>query len=298
MSRKELRTRRDVAEDFDVVKIHLYWLLTGSITSLTSFRSRWTPDPSMDKFLLLQVRNPDDAMRDQEVACFARALQCEPDQIRVYDLLSGVPTVAQLDEVDVVLLGGSGDHSVAKGGDWLPPALDAMRELYEVSKPTFASCWGFQAMARALGGEVITDMQRAELGSVEVRLTEAGRNDPLFGPLGDRFLAPMGHQDCVVRLPPQAVRLASSVKIENQAFRIPGKPIYCTQFHPELNRKAFVERVYAYPQYVESISGDSLSEFVEKCQETFATDQLLSRFMDQLRTGSTQSRSIDATESR
>jgi GMP synthase (glutamine-hydrolysing) len=185
----------------------------------------------------------------------------------------------------VVLLGGSGDYSVAQGGDWLPPALEAMRELYNLGKPTFASCWGFQAMARAIGGEVITDMQRAELGSVEVWLTEAGRDDPLFRPLGDRFLAPMGHQDCVVRLPPQAIRLASSAKIENQAFRIRGKPIYCTQFHPELNREAFLERVYAYPQYVEAISGDSMDAFIEKCQETDATNQLLSRFIDQLRTG-------------
>ena len=75
----------------------------------------------METFLLLQVRNPDDAMREQEIACFARALKSEPRQIRVFDLLSGVPSVAQLDEVDVVLLGGSGDYSVAQGGEWLPP---------------------------------------------------------------------------------------------------------------------------------------------------------------------------------
>jgi GMP synthase (glutamine-hydrolysing) len=237
----------------------------------------------MDKFLLLQVRNPDDPMRTQEVQCFAKALGCQPDQIRVFDLLAGVPTVKQLDQVDVVLLGGSGDYSVAEGGDWLEVALEAMRELYELSKPTFASCWGFQAMARALGGEVVTDRARAELGTVEVQLTEAGRDDRLFGPLGDRFLAPMGHQDCVVRLPAGAERLAFSEKVQNQAFRIPGKPIYATQFHPELDRAALIERVYAYPQYVESISGDTVDQFAEKCQETEATNQLLGRFMDQLR---------------
>jgi GMP synthase (glutamine-hydrolysing) len=195
-----------------------------------------------------------------------------------------VPTVGQLDEVDVVLLGGSGDYSVAKGGQWLPAALAAMRELYELSKPTFASCWGFQAMALALGGEVITDLSRAELGSIEVRLTEAGRDDPLFAPLGDTFLAPMGHQDCVVRLPEGAVLLASSEKVENQAFRFPDKPIYCTQFHPELNRDAFVQRVRAYPQYVETITGEPIEEFARRCRETKATSQLLGRFVQQLRT--------------
>ena len=146
----------------------------------------------MDTFLLLQVRNADDPMRQQEVECFARALQCDVDQIRVYDLLSGVPTLDLLDHVDVVLLGGSGDYSVAEGGDWLPPVLESMRALFDLSKPTFASCWGFQALAKAMGGNVVTDMSRAELGTVEVFLTDEGLADPLFAPLGDRFLAPHG----------------------------------------------------------------------------------------------------------
>jgi GMP synthase (glutamine-hydrolysing) len=240
----------------------------------------------MDKFLLLQIRDSDDPMREQEVGCFARALECKAEQIAVYDLLSGVPTLQELDRVDLVLLGGSGNYSVAEGGDWLPPALEAMRELYEIGKPTFASCWGFQAMAKALGGEVVTDRAHAELGSIEVRLTPDGCSDPIFAPLGDRFLAPMGHQDCVLRLPPQAILLASSERVQNQAFRVVGKPIYGTQFHPELNRAAFIERVHAYPQYVESITGDPLDVFEGKCQETPATDRLLQRFMQQLRTAS------------
>ncbi|QEF97941.1 GMP synthase [glutamine-hydrolyzing] [Stieleria maiorica] len=241
----------------------------------------------MDRFLLLQIRNADDPMRTQEIECFARALQCDPSQIAVHDLLAGPPTVAQLDAVDVVLLGGSGDYSVAAGGEWLPPALAAMWELYELAKPTFASCWGFQAMAKALGGEVVTDASHAELGSIEVRLTQAGREDPLFGPLfgplGNRFLAPMGHQDCVVTLPPQAILLASSEKVQNQAFRVKDRPIYGTQFHPELDRHAFIQRVHAYPQYVESITGDPLDVFEAKVQDTPATDQLLRRFMQLLR---------------
>ena len=70
-----------------------------------------------------------------------------------------------------------------------------------MAKPAFASCWGFQALARALGGEVVTDLVRAEVGTFEIQLTAAGRSDPLFGPLGERFLAQLGHQDVVTRLP-------------------------------------------------------------------------------------------------
>ncbi len=231
------------------------------------------------RYLLLQVRNPDDPMREQEIGCFSRTLHCSPEQIRVVDLLSGVPTTRQLDDVDMVLLGGSGDYSVARGGEWLGMAMESMQELYEFAKPTFASCWGFQAMARAMGGEVVTDLSRAELGVVVAHLTDGGSTDPVFGPIGPEFEVAIGHQDMVVRLPDDAVRLASTDLVENQAFRFAGKPIYCTQFHPELDRKALLERVRAYPQYVERIAGVTMEQFCETCRDTPESGTLLPRFV-------------------
>jgi GMP synthase (glutamine-hydrolysing) len=231
------------------------------------------------RFLLLQARNPGDPMRSQEVRCFARALQCRIDQVQTYDLLAGVPSRRDLEGADIVLLGGSGDYSVAEGGPWLPRALAAMQELYEWSKPTFASCWGFQAIAKALGGEVVTDLARAELGTHDVQLTPEGQRDPLFAPLGKVFRAQMGHQDIVVRLPPRAVRLACSALVENQAFTFPDKPMYCTQFHPELNRNDVLERVEAYPQYIERVARVNIEEFIARVHDTPQTESLLPRFV-------------------
>ena len=230
--------------------------------------------------LLLQVRNPDDPMRDQEVRCFARALSCPVEAIQTHDLLRGPPTPKLLDRCDLVLLGGSGDYSVAAGGAWLEPVLEAMRELHHTGKPTFASCWGFQAMARALGGTVVTDLTRAELGTIPLELTEAGRSDPVFGVLPNRFPAHAGHQDIVDALPPDAVRLAEGPRTLNQAFTFPGKPIYCTQFHPELTRQAFLERLDQYPSYVERILGCSLEAFAKTVEETPEANRLLGRFVD------------------
>lgn len=233
------------------------------------------------RFLLLQVRNGDDPMRDQEVRCFARAFRCDTGQIQVLDLLRGAPTLDELRSCDAALLGGSGDYSVVEGGPWLAAALAAMRELVECSKPTFASCWGFQAMAKALGGEVVTDPSRAELGSVLVRQTEAAKSDPVFSNATEHFLAQMGHQDVVTKLPADAVLLASNDRVEHQAFRLKNKPIYCTQFHPELDRRALVERVEAYPQYVKQIAGVSVAQFeAEHCHETPTAEQLLRDFVD------------------
>ena len=231
------------------------------------------------RYLLMQVRKTDDPMRAQEIDCFARALRCSKEQIDVFDVLQGVPTRHQLDGVDLVLLGGSGDYSVAAGGDWLAAALEAMRELDERCKPTFASCWGFQAMARALGGQVVTDLTRAELGTERLHLTPAGRADPIFGSLPSSFVAPMGHQDIVDSLPGNAELLASTDLVTNQAFRIRGKPIYCTQFHPELTRAALLERVIAYPEYVQKIAGVPYEQFATGCVEVPEAGQLLPRFV-------------------
>jgi len=171
------------------------------------------------RFLLLQVRNPDDPMLRQEVRCFARSFACDESQIEVFDLLSGAPGPDALGRADVVLLGGSGDYSVARGGPWLAAALEAMAALYEAGKPTFASCWGFQAMARALGGQVVTDHARAEVGTVWLRLTDEGKRDPVFDHLEDRFQVLIGHEDIVTELPRGATLLASSERVENEALR-------------------------------------------------------------------------------
>ena len=231
------------------------------------------------RYLLLQVRNPDDPMRQQEVESFARALGAQADQIRVFDILRERLPKSKLDEGDMILLGGSGHYSAAGEGEWLEHALDSLRLVHAAAKPTFASCWGFQAMARALGGRVIHDLGRAELGTHRLFLTEAGKADPVFGPLGATFSGQMGHEDRVVELPPGAVLLASSERVENQAYKIDGLPIYCTQFHPELNCRDLLQRVAAYPQYIWRIAGMPPERFSEMIEETPETEALLQRFV-------------------
>ena len=140
------------------------------------------------RYLLLQTRNAGDAMAAQEVRCFARALNCDVSAIDVFDLLLAAPTALRLKQADMILLGGSGHYSAAGEGVWLERRLDAMREIHQLAKPTFASCWGFQAMARAMGGRCVNDLPNAEVGTIELQLTDAGREDPLFGQLPATFL--------------------------------------------------------------------------------------------------------------
>lgn len=241
--------------------------------------------PASFRILLVQVRNSDDPMKAQEVECFRSTLQCDRSQIGIFDLTAGTHfTRRQLDEYDLVVIGGSGDYSVADGGSWWPVAAENMKTLHSLSKPSFASCWGFQAMARALGGTVVTDLSRAEVGTIQVSVTPDARDDPVFGVAPAAMEVQSGHQDIVERLPPDAICLASSDLVTNQAMKFDGKPIYGTQFHPELNRQALIERVEAYPQYVEKIAGQTVETFIASCHETPDSAQLLRRFV-QLLTG-------------
>ena len=63
-------------------------------------------------------------------------------------------------------------------------------------------------------------MARAEVGTHEVVLTPAGREDPVFAHLRSSFKAQMGHEDLVETLPPHTTLLASTPRVVNQAYRV------------------------------------------------------------------------------
>ena len=68
-----------------------------------------------------------------------------------------------------------------------------------------------------------------------------------------------------------------------QAWTLPGKPIYCTQFHPELNLAQLLDRLRHYPKYIKRITGLDYDAFVEQmCTDSRETDGLLARFASQV----------------
>ncbi len=230
-------------------------------------------------FLLLQVRNSSDPMRQHEIQAFGAALPCDPQRITTADLLNEIPSHRMLDQTDVVLIGGSGDYSVTHEAVWLDRTYELIRELRQRCLPTFGSCWGFQAIAKAFGGRVVHDLARAELGTPEVVLTAAGRADPVFGPLGNSFMVPVGHEDTVVQMP-KCCSLLGQSSLAFHVLCVDDAPMYATQFHPELNRDGLLERVRRYPKYVEKILGLTFEEFCQRCEETPKMGEILPRFLE------------------
>ncbi|MBI1247725.1 type 1 glutamine amidotransferase [bacterium] len=233
---------------------------------------------SMLRYLLIQIRDADDSIRQQEIGCFAQALECPEEAIRVFDLLSQPLTEMHLDGIDMVMIGGAGRYSATSDASWIHVAMDSLRLLLESERPTFASCWGFQALARAAGGGVAHDLEHAELGTHQLQLTEAGRSDPIFSQLPETFDVYMGHEDRVTQLPPRTTLLASNDRVAQQAFRFDGLPVYCTQFHPELTLETLMQRIEAYPEYCERIAQIPFDIFRRQCHAASQSETLLKLF--------------------
>lgn len=217
--------------------------------------------------LLLQARLSDDPMREQEVECFVTQSGLPRESFTAWNLTEGSPSMREVRTHDAVMVGGSGDFYVSKRD--LPhfdPLLELLREIVEARHPTFASCFGYQCLVEALGGEILHDPMNIEVGTFELTLTEAGQGDPLLSTLPETFSAQMGHKDRATSHPPGLTNLAGSRRSPYQAFRIPDAPIWATQFHPELSGEANLAR---YRYYLNGYAGHLTKSEVQATFDRF-----------------------------
>ncbi|MFN2122149.1 MAG: type 1 glutamine amidotransferase [Candidatus Promineifilaceae bacterium] len=234
------------------------------------------------KILLLQARHIDDLARHEERQSFADRAGLALEQIVPFDLLEKAPTLAEIRRFDALMVGGSGAYSVSKND--LPnqdAVMATMAEVVEASHPTFASCYGFHLLVQALGGQVIHDPKCTEVGAFELTLSEYGRDDELFGYLPDAFLAQLGHKDRASRLPRGTLNLAFSTKAPYQALRVSGKPIWATQFHPELTVEDNLLRFSRYKHvYASLYSPPELQALIDGFRPSPDAEELIPRFLE------------------
>lgn len=231
------------------------------------------------RVLLLQARNTPD-MERQEQNCFLERCRLRPDQLKSVNVTRDPLSPALLDNVDAFMIGGAGEYSAQNDFPWTESLLDLIREARRRALPTFGSCWGHQVIARAFGGRVVRDSERAELGCGVVELTPAGREDPLFRRFPKRFKANMGHHDRVVELPEGAVELACNEQ-PYQSFRMKDEPIYGTQFHSELDADRERERLIVYREYYREDlpDDDTFQKVLDSLAATTEVDHLLYDFL-------------------
>src|SRR5659263_631497 len=108
------------------------------------------------------------------------------------------------------------------------PSVDPA--LFDAGVPVLGICYGFQAMARALGGEVGRTGTR-EYGSTTVAVRDTGVL--LTGSPATQAVW-MSHGDSVRRAPEGFTVLATSPGSPVAAFEDPVRRLYGMQWHPEV----------------------------------------------------------------
>jgi GMP synthase (glutamine-hydrolysing) len=128
------------------------------------------------------------------------------------------------DPVAVILSGGP-SSVYADGAPQVDPAL------FTTGVPTFGICYGFQAMAAALGGEV-KQTGLSEFGRTELRVTDI--TSALFAGTPDQQLVWMSHGDAVHTAPDGFSVVAVTDGAPVAAFEDRDRRLAGVQFHPEV----------------------------------------------------------------
>ena len=148
-----------------------------------------------------------------------------PHTMSVADMLAKNPAA-------IVLSGGPA--SVYEPG---APTLDPA--LLNAGVPVFGICYGFQAMAAALGGTVAHTGAR-EFGSTELRVEQSGA---LFGDTPTTQRVWMSHGDAVTLAPDGFNVLAASGGAPVAAFEDRSRRLAGVQFHPEVRHSDFGQAI-------------------------------------------------------
>ena len=131
--------------------------------------------------------------------------------------------IGELRPIGIIFTGGP--NSV-----YLEDAPHADPAVFETGIPVLGICYGIQAMAHALGGEIVTPHTR-EYGRTE---TFYDTSSPLFQGLPESGISWMSHTDYVARMPGEFRACARTASTPVAAMEWPERGLYGLQFHPEV----------------------------------------------------------------
>ncbi len=169
--------------------------------------------------------------RDAGPGVFADAVAAAGHELDVWHIAEAPEPPSDPFGYGAVMTFGGAMHA-DQGDDhaWIEPERRLLAGLLERGVPLLGVCLGAQLLVQAAGGEPRRAAE-PEIGWHPVEVTEAGRDDPLLGPLAPSFEAFQWHSyECVP--PPGATILATS-PVSAQAFRV-GELAWGIQFHAEV----------------------------------------------------------------
>ena len=163
------------------------------------------------------------ARRVREANCFSEVV---PHSMPVTEMLAKDPAA-------IILSGGP--SSVYEEG---APSLDG--SLLEAGVPVFGMCYGFQAMAQALGGTV-EKTGLSEFGATPARISDTAST--LFNGQPDEQSVWMSHGDSVSQAPEGMRVTATTSGAPVAGFEDDERRLYGVQWHPEVLHSTFGQQV-------------------------------------------------------
>ena len=199
------------------------------------------------KVVLLQIRQ-EASVREEELSSFSQYSGIPKTHIsvlNVFDTPQFKPD--RVNQYDALFVGGASGTSVLQPDKFpfIKYCINLLLHCIEISKPVFASCYGFQLAVVALGGTIIRDASPVEMGTPAISLTPAAKTDTVFQNIPNPFHAISVHQEKALSLP-NSCELLAYTDLCAHAFKVKNHPFWAVQFHPEVNKAILTERLGIY----------------------------------------------------
>ena len=137
-------------------------------------------------------------------------------------------------------------YGVYENHSWIQELFEVIKKIVHLKIPLLGICFGHQAIAQALGGNVIKSLKGWGIGIKEITTKKYNSLLGNFNKLNLIFF----HQDQAVKLPQDAELIAGNSFCNISSFSI-GDKVLALQAHPEFNKDFSLKLLHSRKSSIE-----------------------------------------------